>query len=404
MERSSSGMVSASALLALVSAVHGVFVALRLPPRLVFQDEAGLWRIAYALVGFALAQAIALPVWGAFSDRFGRDKVIRYSLLATILLGILGFAIVVKLRLPQLFLFSVVGGIAVSGLVLSASYTFSLLKQGTRFFLFGQIFCGFFGGMAVATAVRWSTFSLPRQDIAIVTATLVLLISAAALALVNFFLPEARATSVSYTGMNAMHGLWHGFAESNRAKFAWWWKIYLGSGGLAAGILLVAAPALLGNEGSSEVAGKSLPLFPILVFLFGAASSSFVAGAVLQHRAAFLRFLALGSSFAAFLSALIFLLLGQPGPAAAYLVACLAGMAAGSGVTASIGAFAAAARQRSGGAEMGAVLAIWLTALMAGMLMALTTLASDPKSSLWVCLISSLTGLFVAFMATRKTS
>lgn len=384
-----------------MSAVHGTVLALRLPPRLVFQDDLDAGRTVYALVGFALAQGVALPVWGAFSDRFGRDKVIHYSLLVTVVVAVIGYAPLIKIRLPQLFLFSVVGGVVVAGLVLAVSYAFSLIKEGRPLLLFGQIFCGFFVGVSTAAAIRWSTFSLSRQEILIVTPTMVLLVSAAAMLLVGYFLPEARATSVSYTGMNSMQAMWHGFGESNRAPFAWWWKSFLGLTGLSAGILLLAVPAVFGNTVAD---GKILPLLPILVCLVAAALASLVAGALLQRHAAYIRLVALGSSLCALIAALVPVALGQLGPAAACVCAGLAGAAGGSGVIAGISCFAVTARQRSAGAEMGAVLTIWLIALLAGILVALTTFGSNPKTPLWVSTASSLLALFAAFLATRRTN
>ena len=76
MERSSPAILWPSVLLMLVSAVHGAVLALRLPARLVIEDELAFGRAAYALAGLVLVQALSLPVWGSLSDRFGRKNVI----------------------------------------------------------------------------------------------------------------------------------------------------------------------------------------------------------------------------------------------------------------------------------------------------------------------------------------
>jgi hypothetical protein len=64
--------------------------------------------------------------------------------------------------------------------------------------------------------------------------------------------------------------------------------------------------------------------------------------------------------------------------------------------------FAARAKQRSAGAELGAISAIWLAALLAGVWLVSMTFKSNPQTSLRVAMGCAGLALVTGFLATRK--
>ena len=241
-DRSSPKVFLPALVLACVAAVHGAVLALRLPPRLVFNNEVQFGRMMFALAAFATVQALALPVWGALSDRLGRQKAFVYSLGATLVTAVLGYAPMLGMRISPQFVFAVLSGLTMAGLPLAASYCFSLIKEGPRHHVLATTVSAFFVGAGLMVILRLATFSLPPRDITTATSTIVLLATVTALVLVTYLLPLARPTSVSYTGMNALHGLWHGLGESNRGSCARWWKAYIALTGAAAGLAMTSLP------------------------------------------------------------------------------------------------------------------------------------------------------------------
>jgi hypothetical protein len=386
------------AVLVSVAAVHGAVLALRLPARLVMGDEVQFGRAAYALAGFALAQGLALPVWGALSDRFGRRRVIDYSLVATILASLLGFAPLLGLRLSPQFAFAVFHGLLVAGLPLAIAYCFSLTKEGPREVIIGRVVCGFFLGIAAMLVLRMWIFGLPRQQIGIATAVAVIVIAGAAALLASFLLPAARPTSVNYIGMNAMHGLWHGFTESNRVVFARWWKVFLASSALASGLILMLTWGASSEGGARSLAATG----PALVFLASAAVFVLATASLLGGGRAKARVTAVASAIGLLVAAGLLLLKAQGSFYVAFGAAGLGGAAAATGMVVGVTSFAAVARQRSAGAEIGAVVAIWLAALLGGVLLAFATHPLDASAAPWIAGSAGAVSLFTAFMATRR--
>lgn len=404
-ESSSPEKALPTAVLGLLAAVHGAVMALRLPPRLVFESDAITTRLAYGLAVFALMQAISLPVWGAFTDRFGRQKVIIYSLSATVIAAMLGLSQTLGLRLPQQFVFAVFNGLAVAGLPLALAYSFSLIKEGTRHLVLGWIVSGFFLGAAVMTLFRLWTFSLPRQSLAVSSALMVLFLAGAVLASVVYFLPEARATSVSFTGMNSMHGLWHGFGESNRATFARWWKAFLAFSGFASGLIMMTLVGLADRIDASATRGISFAdIAPLLGCFMSAALFALAAAWVLSARSHALRLIVLCGAGASVSAALVGFLLQDQN----YLLLITASAACGAGMgcvlVAGIIHYAEAARQRSAGAELGAVVVFWLVALLLGVWLALMTFKDGRQAVPAIAAFSSALSAFAGFMATRRSA
>jgi MFS family permease len=395
-ERSSSAIFLPSLVLACVAAVHGAVLALRLPPRLVFNDEMQFGRMVFALAAFAIVQALALPVWGALSDRFGRHRVIIYSLGATLVTAVLGYAPMLGMRISPQFVFAVLSGLTMAGLPLAAAYCFSLIKEGPRHHVLATTVSAFFAGACLMLILRLATFSLAARDINIATSTIVLLATVTALVLATYLLPLARATSVSYTGMNALHGLWHGFGESNRGSCARWWKTYLALTGAAAGLAMTSLPGFSNNH---EV--FTTRVAPLVVCLFCAAIAPLVTAHVLGRGY-------VGERSAA-LAAVVSLLAGllplyaMPDHAAGLLAAAvLCGAGLGAATMLGILYFAARAKQRSAGAELGAISALWLAALLAGVWLALITFKESSQLILHMAVGCAGLALVTGFLATRK--
>jgi MFS family permease len=395
-EDSSPKLFWPSVALAFVAAVHGAVLALRLPPRLVFNDEVQFVRMVFALAGFAIVQALALPVWGALSDRFGRQKVIRYSLGITLVTAVLGYAPMLGMRLPPQFVFAVLSGLTIAGLPLAAAYCFSLIKEGPRHHVLATTVGAFFAGAGLMMLLRLATFSLPARDINTATSTIVLIATVTAFVLATYLLPFARPTSVSFTGMNALHGLWHGFGESNRGSYARWWKAYLALTGAAAGLAMTSLP---GFSFKHEVFTTHASLFA--VSLVCAAIAAIVTAHVLGRdyvgeRSATLA--AVASLFAGLLPLYV-----MPDQAAGLLAAAvLSGAGLGASTMLGILYFASRAKQRSAGAELGAISAIWFAALLTGVWLVLITFKGDPQTSLRVAMGCAGLALVTGVLATRK--
>jgi hypothetical protein len=385
-----------SVALVFVAAVHGAVLALRLPPRLILNDEVQFGRMLFALVGFVIVQALALPVWGALSDRFGRQKVIRYSLGATLFTAVLGYAPMLGMHLPPQFVFAVLSGLTMAGLPLAAAYCFSLIKDGPRYHVLATIVGAFFAGTGLMMLLRLATFSLPVREIMTATSTIILFATLTALVLATYLLPLARATSVSFTGMNALHGLWHGFGESNRGSYARWWKAYLALTGAAAGLAMT-----------------SLPGFSLKHTVFTTHASLFAVSLVCAAIAAIVTAHVLGRGYvgerSAALAAVASLFAGLPPlyvmpdqEAGLLAAAVLSGAGLGASTMLGLLYFAARAKQRSAGAELGAISAIWFAALLAGVWLVLITFKES--SQILLPMATGCTGLaFVTgFVATRK--
>lgn len=399
MERSSPAIFWPSMLLMLVSAVHGAVLALRLPARLVIADELAFGRAAYALAGFALVQGLSLSVWGALSDRFGRKNVILYSLGTTAVVAVLGYSPLIGWRIPPQFIFSVFNGLCMAGLVLALSYSFSLIKEGRRHLLLGQVVAGFFLGILLMLLFRQWSFSLPWQAIMIATASAALVSAGLTWMLVSFFLPEARATSVSFTGMNALHGLWHGFAESNRASHARWWRVLLGLSGLISGLLLMS---LWGSNSGGQAPSTSMLKAP-LVFLGCAAVFAYAVASLLAGGRATARLIAVASAVGLLLAAGLLLLKDNGGPFF-FLAAGFGGAATGASLVVSITHFAATARQRSAGAELGAVITFWIVGLLGGVWLTLVSHKLDATAPPRIAVFAATISVFLGFMATRRAN
>ena len=354
--------------LGLVAAVHGATVAQRLPLRLRFNDDLQFNRLLFGVLAFAVMQFVMIPVWGALSDRLGRRRMIGYSLAASIGVSMLGFAPLLRLQLPQQFVIPLFSGLATAGLVLSISYCFSLIKDGARNDVLGSILCGFFGGAIIMLSVRFLSGAVSAGGMALLNSIILVALAGAAMASVRYGLSDVRPTSVSFTGMNALHGLWHGFGESDRGARAVWWKIFLGSMGVADGLFVSVLPAL-GRAVSLGKGAYRVTVFALVVLLFAAALSSVGIARWSPGRIA-ARFLA---PFSAGLAIIAALLAGVAGsPTVLYFVMFLAGAATGTSLFTALHQFESAARNRSAGAEMGAVVAIWFGGFFAALLLAMS--------------------------------
>ena len=343
------------------AATHGAFLVEQVTP--------------LALLAFALCQAVALPFWGALSDRVGRRKVIIYSLVATLATAVAGYS---RLALPQQFVFSVLNGLVTAGLPLAVAFTFESRDKRPENSSRGAIACAFFGGTVLMLG-----FNSPAVTLLLVTVALVL--SA-------LFLPDSSAAS-SLIGMNAMHGLWHGFAESNRTPFARWWKAFIACLAMVCGLLVTSLVVVSSNEG-----------VPSRFVLFGCAMAAcpLIARLVPDGRAPG-RTVVFGVGAAALVVGAV--LLSGSGSAAPQLgVAALCGAVTGSGLTVGILRFGASARKRSAGAELGAVSSIWMVFFLGGALLALGPFETSLQPRFVVAAALSLLALFVAAAATRRTA
>jgi len=365
-----------SVVLGLVAVVHGATVAQSLPLQPRGQDDLSFWRLFFMVLAFALMQVLLLPVWGSFSDRFGRRNLIGNSLVASIAGSMLAYAPLLHLSFSFLFIFALFSGVAAAGLVLSSAYSFSLIITGSnRAAVLGSILCGFFVGVAAMLFARYVSLSLLPDYAGMLTSTALILIAGAAIALVRTQLPEVRRTTETFTGMNALHSLWHGFGESNRLPRAGWWKAFLGLMGLSAGLFLGSVP--LAAYAACAVKDDSyLTALSALIVFFVTAGGLSAEIARWSSSAEVNRFLAPASALLAIPAALPAVLGGSS--LSLYLSAGLTGLAAGLALFDVLNRFQAVARDRSAGAEMGAVLSIWFFGLFAGLLLAVTA-----QQALW---------------------
>ncbi|MBU3665928.1 MAG: MFS transporter [Chthoniobacterales bacterium] len=321
-------------------------------------------------------QIVALPVWGAVSDRIGRRKAIIYSLVATLVAAAVGY---LRLALPQQFIFSVVNGLVTAGLPLAIAFTFDSREQRSGNLARGVVACAFFGGSMLVLGLY--------------SPAVTLLVPIVALILSVLFLPDSLPAT-SLIGMNAMHGLWHGFSESNRAPYARWWKVFI------AGIAIVSG--LLVTTFVVADTTKETPILPrpFLVFACAMAACLVIARLVPAGRVPG-RTVVLGAGASALVVALV--LVFAPAFGALQLAgAALCGAATGGGLTIGILRFCATARQRSAGAELGAISSIWMACFLGGALLALGPFKEYLEPRLIVAAVVALLMLFVGIVASRK--
>lgn len=388
-----------SAVLGLVAAVHGASIAqsFSLQPR--GQDDLSFWRMFFMFLAFALMQVILLPVWGALSDRFGRWNVINKSLALTVVSGLIAYAPLFRLPFSFLFILAIASGLAAAGVVLSSAYSFSLITQGSRAAVFGSIVSGFFIGCAAMLFVRYVSLSLLPDYAGMLTASVVILMAGAAIALVRAQLIEVRRTTDTFTGMNALHSLWHGFGESNRLARALIWKIFLGLMGLSAGLFLGSVPMVA--YAACEVKDEAyLTALSALIVFFVAAAGVSAEIARWSSGVQANRLIAPVSALLAIPAALPAMLGGSA--VSLYLAAGLTGLAAGLALFDVLNRFQAVARDRSAGAEVGAVVAIWVAGLSAGLLFAMTTRQGFWQLPLGISAGVALLSLIHANIAVRR--
>jgi len=387
-DRSSPQNIVSIAILALVAGVHGATVTLQ------------IGGVPQAWLGFAVAQGIALPVWGAFGDRFGCKRVILYSLALSVLVALLGYAPLFNVAINQGFVFAVFSGLVVASLPLALGYAFSLDNRRPPVRVTGFVLSGFFAGSALMSLLRLFAFSMPYREQLAVTATFVFLLSFLAFAGVALLLPDVRPTTTEFMGMNAMQKLWHGFAESSRAGFAGSWKILLALAGLASGAVTNVVPALVYN--ANPAAGPAAPMRWLFFSLACAAAASFFAPFFRRRLESAERILVLGSIASLVLASVIVIGNGTGSFAGVFAALSLGGIATGIILTFGIIAFAGVARRRSAGAEMGAVVTIWLVPFLGGTFLASVSFAETPLVPAFVALAASAVCFLFAWSAVRR--
>lgn len=388
MDRSSPQKVISIVVLALVAGVHGAAVTLQ------------IGGISQTWLGFALAQGIALPVWGALGDRLGCKRVMFYSLALSVLVALLGYAPLFNVAINQGFVFAVFSGLVVASLPLALGYAFSLDSRRPPVQVAGFVLCGFFAGSALMSLLRLFAFSMPYREYLAVTATFVFLLSFLAFACVALLLPGIRPTTVEFIGMNATQKLWHGFAESSRAGFAGSWKVLLALTGLASGAVINVVPALV--YAANPAAGPAAPMRWLFFALACAAAASFVAPSFRKQPESAEKILVLGSIASLLLASVIVIGNGTGSLAGVFAALSLGGIATGIILTLGIITFAEVARRRSAGAEMGAVVTIWLVPFLGGTFLARVTFAETPQVPVFVALAASAVCFLLAWSAVRR--
>ncbi|MEI7864621.1 MAG: hypothetical protein WCI38_04545 [Chthoniobacterales bacterium] len=352
--------------LTVVAALHGAVLSQYLPLRARFDDEMLFNRMFFGVLIFAVTQVVFLPVWGAFSDRLGRRRMIDYTLVASAAASLLSFAPLLHLQLPQRFIAPLCSGIATAGLVLAVSYSLIPNEQRASTRLLGSILCGFFGGAGSMLLLRFFCSSISPENTSMFSSGILIFVSAWAIVWVHMHLPDVLRTSHAFTGINALQGLWHGFGESNRAARAVWWKMFLGTMGVAGGSFVSTLP-LLGRVVSIKQ-GSYRPVWALVIVVLTAALVS-VAVSKWPPAARIARLLAPASAGVAAVAALLAGLVGSPAPA--YLASSLAGSAMGLALVVVLRHFYTAANPESAGAELGAVFSIWFAGFFTGLLPAL---------------------------------
>ena len=173
-------------------------------------------------------------------------------------------------------------------------------------------------------------------------------------------------------------------------------ETYLALTGAAAGLTMTALPGLSTNH---EVFNTHVA--PLVMCLVCAAIAPLVMAHVLGRAYVGERSAAL-AAVASLLAGLL-PLYAIPNQAVGLLAAAvLCGAGLGAATILGILYFAARAKQRSAGAELGAISAIWFAALLAGVWLALMTFKESSEIILHMAMGCAGLALFTGFMATRK--
>lgn len=365
------------------AALYGAIVALMFfgfnDPQEFAKDDSVSWRVTMFVFVFALCQILALPVWGAMSDRLNPKGVLFFSAL---LVFIGSLVPLLPVPGPRVFVSRILFGMGAGGAVLALAACANMVQVKQRPGLVAPMLCSFFAGGASMMIFGWIVLRWDQQFwTALLSASwLVLALAALALLGIHLCLEEGRPKSELYRGTNAMSHLWHGFGVVfSEAGFAVLALLSLSGFIAAQGLLYVAPVTLLDGGAPAATSPHALTVFAL----------PWVAAAI--GAGVFMRFAPdsqTGKSGAALITGVLLLLLvlplafWNPGWVPRTLLAC--GIAFCSAVLAcfAFAAVMAAIRSRELGAATGAAFAFWLAGFAASALLFLVASASGEVSGL----------------------
>ena len=376
--------------LRLVAALYGAVFALAFAamadPQDLVRGEQSFRRFSLLVPAFAVLQVLALPIWGALSDRISPRGILMIS-TSLVLLGAL-FPLV-PMPWPRTMISRIILGAGAAGFVLSLSFCANLVESNRRSPLVAPLFSAFLLGGLLMMVCKWLCLREGMSFGGAMNAASALILVMAILSMlgIKLRLEEAWPKSEIYRGTNAMAHLWHGFSVLwSGTGFALIALIALSGFAAAQGLLWVAPAALRGSGAPGMTSGPALVMFGL----------PWIAAAVAA--ALFFRFVPKpqeGKSAAALLAGVLLVVLAlasafwNPGWIPRTALACGIGFCATVLACLALAAVMASTRSRELGAATGAAFALWLAAFAVSKLLVLLASGSGELQGLGYLLVAS---------------
>lgn len=350
------------------------------------KDDAHSWRVTMFVAVFALCQFLALPVWGAMSDRLNPKGVLFFSILLVFVGAILPL---LPIPVPRILISRIIFAMVTCGAALALAACANMVEVKRRPALVAPVLSSFFAGGLLMTVCGWVVLRWGQLFGATLASTFWPVLALAALTLLGIHsrLEEGRPKSELYRGTNAMSHLWHGFgvvlSETGFAVVA----LLSLSGFVAAQGLLWVGPVVLFDEGAAGA--TSIPALVLFVLPWFAAA---VGAGVFMRFAPDSKTGKSGRGIFVGLLLLLLILLSvffNAGWVLGTLLAC--GISFCSVVLACFGfaAVMASIRSRELGAATGAAFAFWLAGFAVSALLFLTAAASGNVFGLGYMLVAA---------------
>jgi MFS family permease len=251
-------LFSVFAIVALVAGLHGavlaqLFVGLA-DPRAFAEQTVISQRAVMFLWAFIICQLIALPAWGALSDRISPKGLLLFSTGVVLVGSLVPLTFALPVAFPRPIITRALFGLGAAGLVLALSFAANRMERVRRPVAVAPLLAAFWAGGGAMMACHWLCRRWdfePRVALA-ATSSLLLLLSILALITAAVWLDEPRPKSENYRGINALHHLWHGVGLLwSQAGFAVIMLLVVGGFASAQALLWVAPSTLLGAAGPS---------------------------------------------------------------------------------------------------------------------------------------------------------
>lgn len=189
----------------------GLMLVAPLMPFYALDLKAPEWLVGPLIASFAVAQLVSSPVWGKFSDRYGRRPALLIGLAAS------AFAYVifgVATSLWMLFASRIVQGLGGGTTGVAQAYVADTMEPGERAKALGWLSAATSAGVVIGPFIGSAAYNFGRQTPGLVAAVLVL---------INVYfawkwLPESRAA-------HARSPSWHGVVPQGRSVRQALWEI-----------------------------------------------------------------------------------------------------------------------------------------------------------------------------------